>query len=157
MKSRTYIAFLKLAPLLQVTGFFLDVTFVVFKVHEVLSTKYKQYISIYICEESPVNMPDPIQKCFGYGQLWPLQPMCSQNQAGSYMPYPTSCTRFSSIFPKKAWIALRKTDLDPIWMVWSGSGETHQKASRYAGIIRPSFWQDTTSPLPVFPPSELIV
>ena len=115
------------------------------------------YIYIYMCEENPVNMPDPIRKCFGYGQLWPLQPTCSQNQAGSYMPYPTSCTHFSSIFPKKAWIALRKTDLDPIWMVWSGSGETHQKASRCAGIIRSSFWQDTTSPLPVFPPSDSVL
>ena len=27
----------------------------------------------------PVNMPDPIRKRFGYGQLWPLRPACSQN------------------------------------------------------------------------------
>ena len=30
----------------------------------------------------PMNLPDPIQKCLAYGQLWPLQPVCSQNQAG---------------------------------------------------------------------------
>ena len=24
----------------------------------------------------PVNMPDPIWKHFGYGQLWPLRPAC---------------------------------------------------------------------------------
>ena len=139
MKSRTYIAFLRLAPLLQVTGFFLDVTFVVFKVHEVLSTKYKQCIYIYTYEENPVNMPDPIRKCFGYSQLWLSRPMCSQNQARLYMPYQTSCTHFSSIFPKKAWIVLCKTDLDLIWMVWSGSGETHQKASWCAGITGSGF------------------
>ena len=30
---------------------------------------------------SPVNMPDPIQKRFGYGQL---RPACSQNQPGKH-------------------------------------------------------------------------
>ena len=30
-------------------------------------------------------MPDPIWKRFGYGQLWPLRPVCSQNRAGSYI------------------------------------------------------------------------
>ena len=34
----------------------------------------------------PVNMPDPIRKRFGWGQLWPLRPACSQNRAGSYRP-----------------------------------------------------------------------
>ena len=53
-------------------------------------------------------MPDPIRKRFGYGQLWPLRPACSQNRAGSYMPNPTSRIRFSSVFPKKAWIILCK-------------------------------------------------
>ena len=28
-----------------------------------------------------VNMPDPIRNRFGYGQLWPLRPACSQNRA----------------------------------------------------------------------------
>ena len=73
----------------------------------------------------PVDMPDPIRKRFGYGQLWPLRPACGQNRAGSYMPYPTSRNHFSSVFPKKARIILRKTDPDPIWMAWSGFGQTH--------------------------------
>ena len=30
-----------------------------------------------------------------------------------------------SVFPKNAWIILRKTDPDPIWMAWSGFGPTH--------------------------------
>ena len=30
-----------------------------------------------------------------------------------------------SVFPKNAWIILRKTDPDPVWMVWSGFGQTH--------------------------------
>ena len=48
-----------------------------------------------------INMPDPIRKRFGYGQLWPLRPACSQNRAGSYMPDPTSCIRFSSFFQRR--------------------------------------------------------
>ena len=67
----------------------------------------------------PVNILDPIQKCFGYSQLWPA---CSQNRAGSYMPDLTSCTRFGSVFPKKTWTILCKTDPDPIRMAWSGLG-----------------------------------
>ena len=47
---------------------------------------------------NPVNMPDPIRKCFGYGQLWPLRPACSQNRAGPYMPDPTFRIRFRFIF-----------------------------------------------------------
>ena len=73
----------------------------------------------------PVNMPDPIRKHFGYGQLQPLQPACSQNRPRSCMPDPTSRIHFSSVFPKKSCIILCKTDPDPILVVWSGFGETH--------------------------------
>ena len=38
---------------------------------------------------------------------------------------PTSRIRFSSVFPKKAWIILCKTDLDPIRMAWSAFCQTH--------------------------------
>ena len=70
-------------------------------------------------------MPDPTRKRFGYGQLWPLRPACSQNRARSYMPDLTSRISFSSVFLKKAWIILCETDPDPIWMAWSGFGQTH--------------------------------
>ena len=82
--------------------------------------------SVHAC---PVNMPDPIRKRFGYGQLWPLRPACGQNRAGSYMPDLTSRIRFSYVFPKKAWIIL----CEPTWIrsgwpcqglakrIWSGS------------------------------------
>ena len=73
----------------------------------------------------PVNILDLIRKCFGSGQLWLLQLACSQNQHRLYIIYPTSSIRFSSVFPKKAWIVLHKTDLDLIWMVWSGFGQIH--------------------------------
>ena len=46
----------------------------------------------------PVNMPDPIRKRFGYGQLWPPRPARSQKRARSYMPDPTSRILFSSFF-----------------------------------------------------------
>ena len=39
----------------------------------------------------PVNVLDLIQKHFGYSQLGPLQPACSQNQARSYIPDLNSC------------------------------------------------------------------
>ena len=42
-------------------------------------------------------MPDPIRKHFGYNQLRPLRPACSQNRAGSYMPDPTSCIQFGFV------------------------------------------------------------
>ena len=80
---------------------------------------------LFVFSTHPVNMPDPIQKHFGYSQLWPLLPECSQNQPGSYMPDLTSCIHFSSIFPKKAWIILCKTDPDPIWMACSRFDQTH--------------------------------
>ena len=70
-------------------------------------------------------MPDTIRKRFGYGQLCPLRPTCSQNRAGLYMSDPTSRIPFSPVFPKKAWIILYKIDLGPIWMAWSGFGQTH--------------------------------
>ena len=73
----------------------------------------------------PVNMPDPIRKRFGYGQLWPLRPACSQNRAGSYMRDPTSRMRFGPVLPKKAWIILCRTGPDPIWMAWTGFDQTH--------------------------------
>ena len=57
--------------------------------------------------------------------IQPLWPACSQNRAGLYMPDTTSRMRFSSVFPKKTWITLCKTDLDPIWMAWSGFRQTH--------------------------------
>ena len=43
---------------------------------------------------TPVNIPDLIQKCCGYGQLWPLRPACSQNHAGSDFPHPTRVCSF---------------------------------------------------------------
>ena len=62
----------------------------------------------------PVNMPDLIRKRFGYNQ-----------RAARIGPGPTSRIRFSTVFPKKAGITLRKTDLDPILMAWSGFGQRH--------------------------------
>ena len=67
------------------------------------------------------------------------------------MPHPTSCIRFRSVFPKKAWIILHKTDPDPIWMAWSGfwPNVCGLETSRCVGIIWPGFWQDATGPLSV--------
>ena len=99
---------------------------------------------------NPVNMPDPIRKCFGYGQLWSLRPACSQNRAGYQviiMPDPTSCIRFSSVFPKKAWITLCKTDSGPIWMAWSGSGQTRQVQKQARVLESPGQVSGRTQPV----------
>ena len=46
--------------------------------------------------------------------------------AGSDFPHPFQFRFFVVVFfPKKARIILRKTDPDPIWMAWSGFGQTH--------------------------------
>ena len=101
----------------------------------------------------PVNILDPIRKHFGYGQLWPLRPACSQNRPQSYMPDPTSRIRFSFVFPKNAWIILHETDPDPIWMVWSGFGQTHlvwkqagvqESLGPVSGRIQPARYQFTS-------------
>ena len=49
------------------------------------------------------------------------------------MQDPTSHIRFSSVFPKKAWIRLCKTDPDLIWMAWSGFDQTHP-VQKQAGV-----------------------
>ena len=97
----------------------------------------------------PVSLPDLIRKHFGYGQLWSLWPACSQNQARLCRPDPTSPIRFGSGFPKKAWTILCKTDPDLIWTAWFCPNASSPEASRCARTIRPSFWQNATSPLPV--------
>ena len=86
-------------------------------------------------------MPDAIRKHFGYGQLRPLQPECSQNWPRWYKPDPTCRIWFSSVFLKKAWIILHKTDLDPVWMVWSGFDQTHV-VWKQAGV------QESSGPVP---------
>ena len=85
-----------------------------------------------------INMPDPIRKRFGYGQLRPLRPACSQNQAGSNMPNPTFRIKFGCVFPKNAEIMLCKTGQDPIWMAWSGFGKTHLVQKHAAGDVQES-------------------
>ena len=91
----------------------------------------------------PLNMLDPVRKCFGYGQLWPA---CSQNRAGSYKPDPISGIWFVSVFPKKAWTILCKKDPDPIWMAWTGFGQKKSgpEASWCARVVGPGFWQNVT-------------
>ena len=100
-----------------------------------------------------MNMPDLFRKRFGYGQLWPLRPACSQNRAGSYMPDPTFRIRFSSVFPKKAWVILRKNrpGSDLGGLAWSlfGQNASGLEASGCAEISKPGFCQIATGPLPV--------
>ena len=100
---------------------------------------------------NPVNMPDRIRKRFGYGQLWPLRPACSQNRPGSYVPDPTSRISFSSAFPKEGMDHIVQnrpgSDLDGLVRVWPKTSGL--EALWCARIIGPGFRQDATGPLPV--------
>ena len=63
------------------------------------------------------------------------------------MPDPTSRIRFSSVFPKKAWITLCKTDPGPIWMAWSGSGQTRQVQKQARVLESPGQVSGRTQPV----------
>ena len=95
-----------------------DVTVVVFKVLYLLSL----YTGFLLCR-FPVNMQDPIWKHFGYVQLWPLRPACSQN--------PPSWIRFSSVLPKKAEIQ---------------SGWPGQVLSKRVGVQKQAGVQESSGP-----------
>ena len=60
------------------------------------------YTSSLTYSYTPANMPDLIQKHFGYGQLRPLRPAWKPELGRIiYMPDPTSHVRFSSVLPNK--------------------------------------------------------
>ena len=92
-------------------------------------------------------MPDPVQNGFGHGQLWPLWPVCRQNQAGSYMPDPTSHFCFCKEDPDHVVQNWSGSDLDDLVMFWANT--SGPEVNRCARIIGPRFWQNTTGPLPV--------
>ena len=71
-------------------------------------------------------MPDPIRKHFGYSQLWPLRPACSQNRAGSYnyarADIPRAFQfRFSKECAKLTWIRSGCPGQGLAKHIWSGS------------------------------------
>ena len=102
---------------------------------------------------SPVNMPDPIRKRFGYGQLWPLRPACSQNRAGSCICWIRLPASFSvPFFQRRHGPYLQNrpgSDLDGLARVWLNSSGL--KASWCAGMIGLCFWQDTKPACCCFP------
>ena len=95
----------------------------------------------------PINMPDPIRNGFGFGQLWPLWPVCSQNWAGSYMPDPTSHFCFCKEDPDHVVQNWSGSDLDDLVRFWANT--SGPEVNWYARIVGPRFWQNTTGPLPV--------
>ena len=116
--------------------------------YDVYTGTWMFFLSVYV---DLVNMPDPIQKHFGYGQLWSLWPVCSQN------PDPTSCIWFGSILPKKVRIILCKTGPGLVWMAWPGFGQMHlvqEQASvqKSSGQVLAKCNQPTTC----FPLSDLV-
>ena len=123
-----------------------------------LLNAFSSTVIILQLSQYPVNMPDLIWRRFGCGQLWPLQPACSQNQAGSCMPEPASCIQFGCVFPKKAQIILWKTnqgsDLDGLVRFWEDA--PCPEASWSGRIIGPSFWPNATGLLPDSPRSHSV-
>ena len=73
------------------------------------------------------------------------------------MPDPTSRIRFGSAPPKKAWTILCKSGLDPIWVAWSGSGQTHL-VQKQAGVKEPwgPFLAERNRPATSFPLSDWV-
>ena len=71
-----------------------------------------------IRRHSPVNVPNPIQKRFDYGQH------TARTGLDCTVPDPTSCIRFGSVLPKKAWVILSKIGLDPLWTARSAFDQT---------------------------------
>ena len=73
----------------------------------------------------PVNMPAPIQKCFGYGQVRLLKPVCSQNQPESYArsSFPYSVQFHSS--KEDPDHNVQKQYMDTICIASSGLGRMH--------------------------------
>ena len=75
--------------------------------------------------QSPVNMPNPIQKHFGYGQSHPLHFVIASEQHARIIGPDSSRTQLASylcgtfglrcILPPTAQIMLHKTSLDLIW------------------------------------------
>ena len=98
----------------------------------------------------PANMPDPIQKCLGYGHYSQCAARIGLDQIYIYLKCFIQLPAFDSVsLSKKAWIILCKTgsDLDGLVRVWPNASGL--EASWCAGIIWPGFWQDATGPLPV--------
>ena len=81
-------------------------------------------------------MLDLNQKCFGYGQLWPLRPVWNQGQiiyAGS-----DYCIRFGSSLPKRPHQTMQnrpRSNLDGLVRFWLNVSGL--ETSRCARIIRP--------------------
>ena len=106
---------------------------------------------------SSLNMPDPIRKRFRDDRFSPLRPACSQNRAGSYnyagsdFPHPFQIIiyLFFNFKEGKDHIVQNRpgSDLDGLVRVWPNA--SGPKASRCAGIIWLSFWQDPTGLEPV--------
>ena len=110
---------------------------------------------------SPVNMPDPIRKRFGYGQLWPLRPACSQNRArryaGSDFPHPFQF-RFSKEGMGHTVQNLPGSDPDGLAGVWLNSSGLeaswcqcrNQRVRFLAGRNRPATGYPLLDSVPFF-------
>ena len=95
---------------------------------------------------NPVNMPDPIQKRFGYGQLWPT---CGHNRARSNILHPIP---FRFLKRRHGWYCTKSTRVRSGWPcqslakgIWSGS----KLVCKNQGT---SFWQSwCNQPATTFP------
>ena len=97
-------------------------------------------------------MPDLIQKHFGYSQLWPLWPVCSQNQARSYyMPDPTFHIQLVLFLQRRPWSYCAKSAQIRSGRpgqvlakhIWFGSNPVCKNHSA-------QFWQNMTGTLPLY-------
>ena len=93
-----------------------------------------------LARASPVNMPDPIRKRFGYGQLWPLRPVKGQLSgrilyAGSDFPHPMRFRFAKDGLDHTVQNRPGRVRFDSC-CVWFWSNETSPEASQCARFIR---------------------
>ena len=93
-------------------------------------------------------MPDPIRNSFGYGQLWPLWPVCAARIGPDHIcliQLPTSV--FCKEDPDHVVQNSSRSDPDDLVRFWANASGL--EASQCARIVGPRFWLNTTGPLPV--------
>ena len=116
-------------------------------------------------EVCPVNMPDPIRKRFGCGQLWPLRPVMAIT--ASLQPESGRIVYARSDFPHPIQFRLSKKGMDHIeqnrhgsdmnglvrvWPNWPGSKSVcrNHRARFLAGCNRPATSFSLSDSVPFF-------
>ena len=83
-----------------------------------LSSSYLQFIMLMEIKHITQYMPDLMQKRFGCSQLWPVQPVCSQNWAGAFILVQVPTSNSVPFFKRRPRSYCTKPA--QIWSEWPG-------------------------------------